>query len=451
MVEHGITPKDNDSVVSVLSWEAVRAHRLKSLAKLKPERAFLVPDEGGVRELNARVLTGGGVSLVLLKRFPRNPKNPVPVALGETELGPARERARQWLTLIKKGIDPRDEEDRRRREQAEKRANTFSSVCADYIATKLPGERRGAAARDVPNVLLPEWGERPITEITRADGVRLIKAIRSRTRTGAYAKNIYGLARRILQWAVDQECYGLEESPLQHLQARKLIGKLPVGSRIFTDAEWFAFMRAVRRMRYPYGPAYQLLALSALRLNEVADASWREFDLAAGVWVIPASRMKGKNDDARAHAVPITPEIRALLSELPRFKGGQYVFTTTAGVKSVWMRSKVKRDVDKRMLRTLRAMARRRGEDPAAIELPAWTNHDIRRSVRSRLSRLKISENAREAVLAHKRPGIAGVYDHYDYLDEKREALELWAKALRDIIEPPPSNVITLQAAGGRS
>ena len=127
------------------------------------------------------------------------------------------------------------------------------------------------------------------------------------------------------------------------------------------------------------------------------------------------------------------------------------MFTTTAGVKSVWMRSKVKRDVDKRMLRTLRAMARRRGEDPAAIELPAWTNHDIRRSVRSCLLRLKISENAREAVLAHKRPGIAGVYDHYDYLDEKREALELWAKALRDIIEPPPSNVITLQAAGGRS
>ena len=52
-------------------------------------------------------------------------------------------------------------------------------------------------------------------------------------------------------------------------------------------------------------------------------------------------------------------------------------------------------------------------------------NHDIRRTVRSRLSRLKVTEEAREAVLAHARPGIKGVYDLHDYLDEKREALEL--------------------------
>jgi hypothetical protein len=40
--------------------------------------------------------------------------------------------------------------------------------------------------------------------------------------------------------------------------------------------------------------------------------------------------------------------------------------------------------------------------------------------VRSGLSRLKISEEAREAVLAHARPGSIGVYDHHDYFDEKR-------------------------------
>ena len=62
---------------------------------------------------------------------------------------------------------------------------------------------------------------------------------------------------------------------------------------------------------------------------------------------------------------------------------------------------------------------------------PHWTNHDIRRTVRSGLSRLKISEEAREAVLAHVRPGIKGTYDHHDYLAEKREALELWGERVQ--------------------
>jgi hypothetical protein len=49
-------------------------------------------------------------------------------------------------------------------------------------------------------------------------------------------------------------------------------------------------------------------------------------------------------------------------------------------------------------------------------------------------------------VLAHARPGIKGTYDLHDYLDEKREAIELWAARLRDIVTPKPRNVIELRA-----
>jgi hypothetical protein len=49
-------------------------------------------------------------------------------------------------------------------------------------------------------------------------------------------------------------------------------------------------------------------------------------------------------------------------------------------------------------------------------------------------------------VLAHARPGIKGTYDLHDYLDEKREALELWAGRLRQIVTPQPDNVIKLRA-----
>ena len=102
----------------------------------------------------------------------------------------------------------------------------------------------------------------------------------------------------------------------------------------------------------------------------------------------------------------MTPDILSLIESLPRFNGGKYLFSTTNGRSPTWIGTKIKERLDRRMLRTLRALAKSRGEDPADVTLPHFVNHDIRRTVRSHLSRLKITEEAREAVLAHARPGI---------------------------------------------
>ena len=98
------------------------------------------------------------------------------------------------------------------------------------------------------------------------------------------------------------------------------------------------------------------------------------------------------------------------------------------------------------MLHALRALARKRGDDPDKMKLGPWVNHDLRRTLRSRLSELRVNSDVAEAVLAHVKPGIRGVYDRYEYLDEKRDALELWAARLRDIVQPTPSNVVKLTA-----
>ena len=278
--------------------------------------------------------------------------------------------------------------------------------------------------------------------MTDLDVLSVIKA--KKAKAPAQARNLLGIAKRFFGWAKDQRVYGLVANPCADLRPSKLIGDKVAGDRTLSDDEMFSLARASKRLPYPYGPVYQLLILTALRLNEVADTSWPEFDLRSRLWTVPSARMKGKNGKARAHAVPLTEDISSLLSALPRFKEGDYLFSTTFGKKPVWISDKVKKRIDGRMLRTLQALARRRGDDPAKVTLPHWTNHDIRRSVRSQLSRLKITEEAREAVLAHARPGIKGTYDLYDYLDEKREALELWAARLRDIVTPPPENVVAL-------
>jgi hypothetical protein len=190
-------------------------------------------------------------------------------------------------------------------------------------------------------------------------------------------------------------------------------------------------------------------ALRQRKKDERVD--WTKFTLDQLEWVIPAERMKGEDGEARPHLVPLTPDILQILETLPLFKRGNFLFSTTFGEKPTCIGDKIKKKIDARMLRTLKALARLRGDDPAKAELKHWVNHDIRRTVRSNLSRLRVTEEAREAVIAHARPGIKGVYDLYDYLDEKREALELWAVRLRSIVEPPPSAANVIQFVADRA
>jgi hypothetical protein len=156
--------------------------------------------------------------------------------------------------------------------------------------------------------------------------------------------------------------------------------------------------------------------------------------------------MKGKNDEARPHAVPITSDTTTILNSLPNFKKGEHLFSISFGTGPAWIGDKVKKRLDQRMLRTLRALARIRGGNPAKVKLRAWVNHDLRRTVRSRLSELRVDADVAEAVLAHVKSGIRGVYDRYELLDEKRHALELWATRLRSITKPQP-NVVELARA----
>src|SRR5262249_21968902 len=144
---------------------------------------------------------------------------------------------------------------------------------------------------------------------------------------------------------------------------------------------------------------------------------------------------------------PLTADMLSILEGLPRFKRGDFMFSTTAGQKPTVIADKIKQRIDARMLRTLRAMTRMRGEDPGKIELRRWVLHDLRRTVRSHLSALRIPDHIAELVLGHGRKGLQRVYDQHRYLDEMREALTLWSARLRSIAEPPPANVVAIKKA----
>jgi hypothetical protein len=65
-----------------------------------------------------------------------------------------------------------------------------------------------------------------------------------------------------------------------------------------------------------------------------------------------------------------------------------------------------------------------------------WVLHDLRRTMRTRLSALPIEDRVREAMIAHAAPGLHQVYDQHRYSDEKRRGFELWEARLSTIVSP---------------
>jgi integrase len=217
--------------------------------------------------------------------------------------------------------------------------------------------------------------------------------------------------------------------------------------RVLTDNELRALWIAARRLPYPIGPYYRGLVLTALRARELLNTDRREWNLRSNAWewTIPAGRMKGNI----AHVVPVTVDLRELVYDACP-KNGRYLFSYNGGDSPMRLSEDMKKQLRAEMIMVMREIAVERGDDPEEVELANFTNHDIiRRTVRTRLSRIKgIDLETREALLAHVKPGMQRVYDVYEYFDEKREAMELWAGVLRQIVEPPPaSNVVPIRAA----
>jgi integrase len=144
---------------------------------------------------------------------------------------------------------------------------------------------------------------------------------------------------------------------------------------------------------------------------------------------VPAERFKSKS----THIVPLTKDALALLKSLPSFTKGNHLFSTSFGQKPATGFAKAKLRLDKLMREEF-------GKAPAPFRL-----HDIRRTVRTRLAGLRIADEVAEMIIGHGRKGIQRVYDLHQYESEMREALELWAARLRDIVTPPPDNVVRMK------
>lgn len=192
-------------------------------------------------------------------------------------------------------------------------------------------------------------------------------------------------------------------------------------------------------------------ATGGQRPNEVLSADWSEIDVDNRVWEMPGSKTKNKKN----HPVPLTDYALLILSELPgaSWEEGRLVPPLEGGLL---FPNRSRPDQSIKPTSISRAVKRycERTEDPGDPRpiwgREPWVPRDIRRTCKTRMGALRIGKEIRDRINNHAINDVsARHYDRYDYLDEKREALEIWCGWLCRLTvdkEAGQSNVIELSA-----
>jgi integrase len=154
-----------------------------------------------------------------------------------------------------------------------------------------------------------------------------------------------------------------------------------------------------------YGAILRLLLTTGARPGEIGGL--RSEELQGDALVLPPQRTKSR----RGHIVPLTA---LAMAQLPRGRRGQ-LFGAERPFNG-WSKGK-------------RMMTERLGAEPA------WTPHDLRRTVATRLGELGVSDDVIGRILGHAPQGVTRLhYNHAQRLGEQRAALELWSAEVGRIV-----------------
>jgi integrase len=200
--------------------------------------------------------------------------------------------------------------------------------------------------------------------------------------------------------------------------------------RELTENEIRWLWSATENIGQPFGPLVRLLLLTGARREEIARMTWNELSNDGATLVIPASRTKNR----RPHLLDLPRAAQEILGNIKHIAGKPaYVFTTN-GKTPVSGFSKIKTRLDHAIL------AAAKDERRKEVMVPPWRLHDLRRTAATGMAAIGVQPHVIEAVLNHvsgHRAGVAGIYNRFDYRNEKREALEHWATRVLAVVAGP--------------
>ncbi len=387
----------------------------KAVDALKPAQSRREIADDLARGLYLIVQPSGARSWAVRYRIDGRPVKDTIGSYPAVSLADAREQARERLAKIANGVDPRAEREAKRQAEAEAKANTLAAVADDFV--RLHCQRRNRSWREQERILrrhvLPRLGDLPIDAVRRRDVARTLDELGHMPQA---ARVTLAALRKMFNWAIERGI--VEANPCTVIKAAPIRRR----DRVLSDDELRRVWHAADAAGYPFGAYVKMLILTGCRRGEIAGLRWADID--GDAFTIAAENYK----TGRSHVVPLSRLALEVLASVPRIEGVDRVFPGRGGVPLSGFSKRLK---------VLTAAA---GVDFAL--------HDLRRTVRTGLSRLRVPFEIAERVLGHVQGGVAAHYDHHAYLSEKRDALELWARHVEGLIRPAAANVVALRGGG---
>jgi integrase len=244
------------------------------------------------------------------------------------------------------------------------------------------------------------------------------------------ANRVHELLRTVFAVAADREL--IDALPL--FPRKKPGGRELPRARVLSDDEIRALWTALETLPYKgargqgispqLALALQFILCTGQRRGEVAQAQWSHIERlprtgehlrARRIWRLPET----KND--REHRILLPPLAVRCLARLRRIVGRSQYLLPARGTSA--------RAADRE--RSITRATRTLNEELKFQE--KFTPHDLRRTVRTNLSRLGVSDEVAEKVLNHASENrMVAVYNRHRYIDEIGSALATWCNFLEE-------------------
>ncbi|WP_319025540.1 tyrosine-type recombinase/integrase [Phyllobacterium calauticae] len=318
-------------------------------------------------------------------------------------LATAREFSAEYRTQLATGLDPITE----KRKEAEP---TFGDCSDKYLATidsEFRNDKHRAQWKMTLKVYCEKIRSKKVSQIETDDVLQVLTPIWQEKRETA--SRLRGRIERVLDFA-KVKGWRIGENPA--LWRGHLQGALPSETKTLTRGHHAAmayadlpdFLPRVRSAEAMAARALEFLILTAARSGEVLGAKWSEVDFEAGVWTVPAERMKA----GKEHRVPLVDAAVNLLRPLHDAKVNEFIFP---GHKPERPLSNMSMEM---LLRRMKVDV---------------TVHGFRSSFRDWVGdRTTFPRELAEAALAHKiGDAVEQAYRRSDALAKRKKLMKAWA------------------------
>ncbi|RZJ22960.1 MAG: DUF4102 domain-containing protein [Acinetobacter sp.] len=332
----------------------------------------------------------------------------------------ARKKADEARKLIAQGVDPVVQKAEVRLATLEQGAFTFQQLAEEFYLTKTwAPDTKARNVGALNNHVMPTMGKKDYRNITKQEWHGLFQDIQKKLnlRTG---NPIIETGQRVT--AVVREIYDYAEvtgkvtyNPIINLH-KYLKKHVSNSMKHVEESELPALLRAIDTYRgSDTRLGLKLLSMLFCRPTELREATWEEFDLLKGVWVIPAERIKMRKE----HKVPLPSQAIDLLNQLKGLNGNSpYLLPSRS--------NKGQPKSDTIFIEALKRMGYGGKQNPHGF-----------RHIASTILNNQFSDKPQvvEACLAHTKNGVKGTYDKATHFEERKTMMQWYADHLEKLAD----------------